>query len=258
MMERYADLGVDAMETYIGAVKSLDQALRRMPAVQLDTAGLGRAISIPLDSTRGAFGAYQQGEGDSRWMRRGGSADAYEPGGAEPAWPRAGAEQRDGGYRDYRPEDRGYGPENRGYGPEYRDYDPEDAYGRGGYDDGYGPEPYGRSGGAAPRGDRPDEYTDGLPPYRDSRDGRPSDARGGSSRLDERAGPPPRGLLHPPGQRLARPWLEEDGRQGQRREAVPPRRGYPSDRVDRSAPRTGTGHPADSVPLRRDRQRPLN
>lgn len=45
MMERYAGMTADLMDTYIGGMRALDIALERMPPVAFDTAGLGYAIS---------------------------------------------------------------------------------------------------------------------------------------------------------------------------------------------------------------------
>lgn len=54
MFERYAEMGEDALETYIGGMKALDEALRRRGGIQFDTTGLGRVFSEPLDSSASA------------------------------------------------------------------------------------------------------------------------------------------------------------------------------------------------------------
>lgn len=46
MFERFAEMGSDAIETYIGAMRALDQAVQRRPDIPFDTtSGLGRAIT---------------------------------------------------------------------------------------------------------------------------------------------------------------------------------------------------------------------
>lgn len=45
MFERYSEIGSEAINTYIGGVRALDEALRRTGGLSLDTAGLGRALS---------------------------------------------------------------------------------------------------------------------------------------------------------------------------------------------------------------------
>lgn len=47
MFERYAEMGEEALETYIGGMKALDEALRRRGGIQFDTAGIGRVFSDP-------------------------------------------------------------------------------------------------------------------------------------------------------------------------------------------------------------------
>ena len=47
MFERLADMGSDAMQTYIGGMRALDQALQRRGGMMFDTAGLGRAMTVP-------------------------------------------------------------------------------------------------------------------------------------------------------------------------------------------------------------------
>jgi hypothetical protein len=45
MFERYAEIGSEAINTYIGGVRALDEALRRTGGLALDTAGLPGAVS---------------------------------------------------------------------------------------------------------------------------------------------------------------------------------------------------------------------
>lgn len=175
MMERYAEMGTEAIEGYIGAVRSLDQALRRLPAAQFDTAGVGHAISPELapqaweDSSRPAQGLYPSGPSLSR-QRAAPSPDSRY---ADPGY---AGEQR-------------YGDDPSGYGP---GYDPREPYAR-------DPRGYAGPGAAYDRA----RAGAGGPAYPDryGRDPRASDPR---------AYPPARGPLLPPEQRLHRPWLEDD------------------------------------------------
>lgn len=48
MFERYAEMGEDAMETYIGGLRAMDEALQRRGGVRFDTAGLARVFSDSL------------------------------------------------------------------------------------------------------------------------------------------------------------------------------------------------------------------
>lgn len=48
MFERYAEMGEDAMETYIGGMRAMDEALQRRGGIQFDTAGLARVFSDSL------------------------------------------------------------------------------------------------------------------------------------------------------------------------------------------------------------------
>jgi hypothetical protein len=185
MMERYAEMGTEAIEGYIGAVRSLDQALRRMPAAQFDTAGVGHAISPGLapqawgDSSRQPQGVYPSDPSFSRQRAVPYSDPRYD----EPAYPR---DDRYGGADAYGPR---YGNEPYGYGP---GYDPRDPYAR-------DPRGYGEPGGAYDRA-----RAGGRSPAYPDRYGR--DARA----TDPRAYPPARGQLLPPEQRLRRPWLDDD------------------------------------------------
>ncbi|HET7276405.1 MAG TPA: hypothetical protein VFI91_14645 [Longimicrobiaceae bacterium] len=57
MFERYGEMGTEAIGTYIGALKALDQAVDRLPDSALDTAGLGQMFTVDPrnypDSRRG-------------------------------------------------------------------------------------------------------------------------------------------------------------------------------------------------------------
>jgi hypothetical protein len=44
MFQRYAEIGTRAIQTYIGGIKALQEAVDRMPPPQFDTVGLGRAF----------------------------------------------------------------------------------------------------------------------------------------------------------------------------------------------------------------------
>ena len=48
MFEQYAEMGEDMIETYIGGIRALDEALRRRGGLQFDTAGLARVFSDSL------------------------------------------------------------------------------------------------------------------------------------------------------------------------------------------------------------------
>lgn len=54
MMERAAEAMQRTMGTSIGAVRAFDRALERMPPVQWDTAGLGRALTVDPDTLPGS------------------------------------------------------------------------------------------------------------------------------------------------------------------------------------------------------------
>lgn len=49
MFETYAEMGSEAMQTYVGALKALDQAVGRMPS-GLDTTGLGEIFTLDPES----------------------------------------------------------------------------------------------------------------------------------------------------------------------------------------------------------------
>jgi hypothetical protein len=215
MMEKYANIGTSAIETYIGAVKSMDQALQRMPPASFDTT-FGHALTpAAADTSRldpggfsasrsSASGYYLDGDpnaaaSDPRYQtpqdRRGASQGDADPRYADPRYsdPR-GSDPRysDPGYSDPRYSDPRYAD------PRYPD--------QGATDPRYADPRYSGQGAAAPR-------------YSDPRYANPADARGGNSRQGygasepqrtERralATPPGRGLLLPPGERLQRPWI---------------------------------------------------
>lgn len=223
MMERYAGMGTEAMEGYIGAVKSLDQALQRMPVAQFDTT-MGHPFSRPSPSAAGAtrvpaaptgeaggFGAEAYPSARSRaeagrWAApRDAEAPAYEDRYDDRYDERYGAEYDDryedrdprapgggrwserpgyGGYDPYDPYAGGWGPRDRGgYPPPGYGYDPPRGYGT---DPRYGADRYGDWG-----------WYDDPRAYRDPRARRfPENPRG-------------RGL-RPPEERLRRPWLEDE------------------------------------------------
>lgn len=76
MFETYAEMGVDAMETYIGAMRAFDEAIQRRGGFEFDTAGLGRVFT-----ERGSTGSNEFPAGPM-------SGDApslmYEPGPVQP------------------------------------------------------------------------------------------------------------------------------------------------------------------------------
>ncbi|HET8655342.1 MAG TPA: hypothetical protein VFL93_07485 [Longimicrobiaceae bacterium] len=286
MMGEYARMGTEAMRTSIGAVKSLDQALKQMPPPNFDTTGLGHALSAPpqsylpgADSAR--FGgltpsapSYSRtplGTYDGPYAPSGSAADPY----AMRSYPRTdpwsypddtrqlpppGYARGDGyGYPQAPYPDHGYGYD---YG--YRDgsqgrLDPRAGpgygsigYGRGGYGAGsYDPRDYGPSGydygdyaapayGYGDSGYGPPGYG---PPGYDPRDGDPSEyyaPRNGSRSDDPRdhPAPPGPGLLLPPAQRLARPWLQDENDPYYAPASPAPAPAYPDPR-DRYSPRSG-------------------
>ena len=242
MMERYAEMGTEAIGGYIGAVRALDQALRRMPAARFDTAGVGHAISPGIrdgappaarrsgepgwdpsprrDDTSGSLrrpdGSYPR----DRWYP--GDAPYGDP--AEYDHPNAGDLYND-------PYGDPYG-DPRGYDPRYEE---EPRYG-------YPPEAPGGYRGPARPGFRPRGSYD--PRYDGDPSAGPDRWSGPEPGLDPRSAPQARGRLLPPEQRLRRPWLDDararDPRWPQRRpdgweaypgwedeERLPPRRDPP-------------------------------
>lgn len=237
MMERYAEMGTEAMRGYIGAVKSLDRALQRMGPVQLDTAGLGHALSAGVEAA--AAGSLAPGTAADRFRTRAAPAPAADGGwGAEgsapyPVPPRA--QGYGGGAYDEYPERDAYGAYPRGRDAE--DWDPRrerEAYRGRGY------------GGDARYHDPRDSYDPRYqdPRYQDPRyyDPRYEDPRwrgGGGTGWERGGGYDPRdprlrqdvrtrdrfpqdrgwrgreGVL-PPDERLRRPWLDERDADGYR------------------------------------------
>src|SRR5687768_451223 len=49
MFGRYAEMITGGIHTYIGGMKAMDRAIQRLPPADFDTAGLGRAITLPRD-----------------------------------------------------------------------------------------------------------------------------------------------------------------------------------------------------------------
>lgn len=200
MMERYAEMGTEVIEGYIGAVKSLDQALRRMPPPQFDTAGLGHAIS-PSAAAAPAWGDTSAEPAFSRQ----GTGRAPAAGWGEPAYRRDpwSEPEPEYGYGDdprYPEEEGWYGSDPRYAEPSpYGERYPEDRYSPGGYPprDPYGS--YGDPRDPARRGDAP--YPGRYGRDERLRDRRPADPRGSLQ---------PRGRLLPPEERLRRPWLDEE------------------------------------------------
>jgi hypothetical protein len=216
MMEKYANMGTSAIQTYIGAVKSLDRALDRMPPASFDTAGFGHPFSNSTDP-----GLLR----DENLAPHFGGASLY----ADPRYPNnryndprnVGDRYEDPRYEDPRYADPRYNspryPASRGEGPWYDDpaygaqryddprygdrrYDGQQ-YAAPGYDEGRAYDPRRDYSGAADQGgyyQRPDRRDNDFPREMD-RDSRPV------TEYDRQ--PPARGLLLPPGQRLDRPWL---------------------------------------------------
>lgn len=244
MMEKYSAIGTSAIETYIGAVKSMDEALQRMPPANFDTTGLGHALTpagvspgAVADSLRsfGGYGAPPMGARDPR----GGSGydsgydsgygSGYDPPYSDPrdAYPRdvdpRYADPRHSDPRNSDPRDPASGYADPGY-PDPRYQDPRDP-GRGDADPRYA-DP--RAAGA----ERGDYGTGGAQGRR-----RPeAPARDGAARAAPRATPPGRGLLLPPDQRLDRPWLRA------------PEEAEPRDARDRASTRPRAERPDGYLP----------
>jgi hypothetical protein len=226
MMEKYAAIGTSAIETYIGAVKSMDQALQRMPPASFDTAGFGHALTpasaaAGAADSLGAFRGYGASRSDARDPRGGsGYGSGYDPRYSDPQYddPRyADPRNSDPRYPASGYADPGYG-DPRDQDPRYQDpRDPGAQYSGRRYPD---------AGGADPRD--PGRGDPG-PRYADPRaDGAERGGYGNSAparrRPDAPAGDgtapraPGRGLLLPPDQRLERPWLRAP-REAEPREA---------------------------------------
>ncbi|HUE95173.1 MAG TPA: hypothetical protein VMN39_00850 [Longimicrobiaceae bacterium] len=103
MFERYAEMGEGAIETYIGGMRALDEALRRRGGIQFDTAGLGRVFSDSLfgssaraplgpdslelrylDESEPSFGRAPWGGGGSGWETTAERDARLSPGGPRP------------------------------------------------------------------------------------------------------------------------------------------------------------------------------
>ena len=72
MFERYAEMVTEGIHTYIGGMKAMDRAIQRLPPANFDTAGLGRAITLPRDSS---FAASAEGTEPRAYERL---SDGYE------------------------------------------------------------------------------------------------------------------------------------------------------------------------------------
>lgn len=201
MMQRYAEMGTEAMQTYIGAVKSLDQALQRMPPAQFDTAGLGHAISSAIATAPGWTGdslgtAAPSAPAMARGYAGGGQYDTRG------GWNEPRQFERDRGSDGPGSDPRGEHPARGGYSRE-RSYDGDGEWDR---RDSRSGDWNARSGSPPRPGYEPDprareRWLDGWSDAPGGRDARP---RGEPA-------PAPRGGLLPPEQRLHRPWLREAG-----------------------------------------------
>lgn len=225
MMQKYATIGTSAIETYIGAVKSMDQALQRMPPANFDTTGFGHALT-PANAAAGAGDSLRTraslypgpaGYGAASRDGYGAGYDARGPRSGSPADPR----YADPRYDDPRYDDPG-SSDPRTSAPGFQDQDPR-------YQDPREPGPA-YSGRRYPDGNDPDPRDPGRGDAR-ARSGDPRATpaeRGGygtrsAPRAPESAA---RGLLLPPEQRLDRPWLRtpedaEPGEPGEPRERRP-------------------------------------
>ena len=226
MFKRYAEMATEAMHTYIGGMKALDEALQRMPPANFDTASFGRALTPPAAGPRTAqnvrsgtdapgtpsFDRAREREG----YRSGsdGGAVGYPSGAAGRTWrdPRADERELRGGnapgrYPDPRmpqqPDPRGWGGDPRGWSaPRGQGADPR------GWGDAYPPPP--GPGAEYPRDDRGWSGS--------GREVRPEPREEEwEEELPRPSGPPPRsapGKLLPPEERLNRPWIGGEGRTG--------------------------------------------
>jgi hypothetical protein len=92
MFERYAEMGADALETYIGAMRALDQALRRSDATRFDTTGLGRALTGHLRTEADSAAGPETSQDRWPWLdpdeASGGAGEGWSTGtGARPPRP---------------------------------------------------------------------------------------------------------------------------------------------------------------------------
>lgn len=215
MFQRYAEMATEAVHTYIGGMKALNEALERTPDPQFDTTGLGHAFS-GVDTT-GAL--YFDGAGDEQ------PASGLEPFSqpyAPPAGIRSGRgrrpEARGGWPRGWEQPDRRH-PQEYADPYAYRDERQEPSYWRP-YDDGYD-SPHGRryeEDDDARYGQRYDDYDEAY------------DGREWGGRQEEYVEPDRgpgsrhgRGILRPPSERLARPWLRPEHPRDPRRHPYPAR-----------------------------------
>jgi hypothetical protein len=215
MMEKYANIGTSAIETYIGAVKSMDQALQRMPPATFDTT-FGHALTPAASDTGrldpGGFSA-SRSSASGYYLDGDPSAQTVDPRYPSSADPRGASRgSTDPRYSDPRYSDPKYSD------PRYADPaygDPRDSNPR------YAEPGYPGQGASDPRFADPRYPAQGSadPRYSDPRYANPANPRGGNSRqgygaseaerYDRRApaAPPGRGLLLPPEERLQRPWI---------------------------------------------------
>jgi hypothetical protein len=226
MFQTYAEMATKAIHGYIGGMKALDQALKRMPPANFDTAGLGHAFTPALDSAGAALATRPGGTGAP-----GAPSFSRSAAGTVRSYPTDayGQDYEASQWSDGAPDD---------WGDPYSPYDP---YGR---SDPYGPadgDPYARPGAYAPTGPygAGAPYPYGSAPYGPASgygsDARyPRDPRGGYEYEvpDHPARPTsPPGVLRPPSERLDRPWVPQRSAR-----PVDPRypaaRGYPADSTD--------------------------
>ena len=91
MFERYAEMVTEGIHTYIGGMKAMDRAIQRLPPANFDTAGLGRAITLPRDSAYSTADATRLPPTDLRErfydeQYDGFAPDAYERGPRSPVY----------------------------------------------------------------------------------------------------------------------------------------------------------------------------
>lgn len=256
MFDRYAEMATEAMHTYIGGIKAMNEALARRPPAQFDTTGLGHALTPPPGVWSGAADPMGSTDGPSA------PSLGYAPlrSGRAGVLPEQGywGEAARGGWVDPRLDPRRRVPDARGWDPR-RSPQGRDVYGQGypygrnqqRYPYGYGDPrpPYGAEGGRGWYGDPGDPRWNGGPQHGRYGPGaygaEPRDPRWRQGWEEEpdyqeeweeepRHGPAPTapGVLLPPEQRLDRPWLRSNAARRQRdpryRDA-PPARYLPDD-----------------------------
>jgi hypothetical protein len=97
MFERYAGMATEAIHTYIGGVKAMDRALKRLPPANFDTSGLGHPFTIGADGAApdprsprpgdpGEYAPYPDAGGDraGRWDEPYGVYDSDDAGAFPP------------------------------------------------------------------------------------------------------------------------------------------------------------------------------